>query len=239
MILYKNNKYMYILNIYVYNKELTGGIIMYKKFFKRIIDILVALISIIVLSPILLIVSISVAINLGLPISFKQQRPGKDGKIFNIYKFRTMTNEKDINGYYLSDNIRLTKFGKFLRRTSLDELPQLFNILKGDMSIVGPRPLITDFVTYYTVEEKHRLDVRPGLTGLAQINGRSELPYEDRFRYDLQYIQNITFINDLKIFFKTIKKVIKKADTQDRGMDDVQSFFESRKKVKEYYSNKY
>ena len=185
---------------------------MYAKYFKRILDFILSLIAIIVLSPVFLIIAILVKIKLGSPIIFKQERPGKDEKIFTLYKFRTMTDEKDENGNLLPDEKRLTKFGKTLRSTSLDELPELFNILKGDMAIVGPRPLLVKYLPYYTKEERHRHDVRPGLTGLAQIHGRNATNWTDRFNYDVEYTNKITFFNDIKILIKTIMKVIKKED---------------------------
>ena len=185
---------------------------MYKKFFKRFLDILISLISLIILSPVMLIVAILVRIKLGSPVIFKQERPGKNEKIFTLYKFRSMSDKKDENGNLLPDTARLTKFGKILRSTSLDELPELVNILKGDMSLIGPRPLLVRYLPFYTQEERHRHDVRPGLTGLAQINGRNTLTWEQRFEYDLKYVNNITFINDLKILFKTFFKVLKRED---------------------------
>lgn len=185
---------------------------MYKKYIKRIFDFLLSLVLIIVFSPLLLIISLLVLIFLGRPIIFKQQRPGKNEKIFNIYKFRTMTNKKDKNGNLLPDSERLTKFGKFLRNTSLDELPELFNILIGQMSFIGPRPLLVEYLNYYTEEEHHRHDVRPGLTGWAQVNGRNLLNWEERFQKDLEYIEKCSFMFDLKIVFITIKKVICEED---------------------------
>ena len=183
---------------------------MYAKYIKRLLDFILSFIAIIILSPIMLIIYILVRIKLGKPAIFKQQRPGKNEKIFTLYKFRTMTDEKDENGNLLPDEKRLTKFGKMLRSTSLDELPEMFNILKGDMSFVGPRPLLTKYLSYYTEEEKHRHDVRPGLTGLAQINGRNTTNWKERFEYDIKYTQDISFLNDIKILLKTIMKVIKK-----------------------------
>lgn len=181
---------------------------MYAKYIKRILDFILSLLAIIVLSPILLIVAILVRTKLGSPIIFKQQRPGKDEKIFTLYKFRTMTDEKDENGNLLSDDVRLTKFGKLLRSTSLDELPELFNILKGDMSIVGPRPLLVRYLPLYNEEQKHRHDVRPGFTGYAQVNGRNTLSWEDKFKLDVEYVKNISFLLDIKIVLKTIKVVL-------------------------------
>lgn len=185
---------------------------MYAKYFKRMLDFILSLIALIILSPVLLIVAILVRIKLGSPIIFKQQRPGKNEKIFTLYKFRTMTDKKDENGNLLPDSERLTKFGKLLRSTSLDELPELINILKGDMAIVGPRPLLVEYLPYYTEEEKHRHDVRPGLTGLAQVNGRNSISWEEKFKYDVQYVKKITFLGDLKIILKTVKKTVKRED---------------------------
>ena len=183
---------------------------MYKKYIKRILDFFVSFLSIIVLSPIFIIVWILVKTKLGTPVIFKQERPGLNEKIFTLYKFRTMTDEKDENGKLLSDEIRLTKFGKILRSTSLDELPELFNILKGDMSLVGPRPLLVKYLPLYNDKQKHRHDVRPGLTGLAQINGRNSITWEEKFDLDLKYIQNISFIEDVNIIIKTVIKVFKR-----------------------------
>lgn len=179
----------------------------YDKYIKRIIDFLLSLIGIIILSPVLLIVSIMVRTKLGSPILFKQERPGLNGKIFKMYKFRTMTNETDENGELLPDEVRLTKFGKFLRASSLDELPEMFNILKGDMSIVGPRPLLVKYLPLYSERQSHRHDVRPGLTGYAQVNGRNAISWEEKFELDIFYVNNSSFMVDLMIFFKTIKKV--------------------------------
>ena len=167
---------------------------MYRKYIKRLLDIILSLIAIIILLPIYAIISILVLIFMGWPILFKQPRPGKNEKIFNMYKFRTMTNKKDKEGNLLPDEQRLNKFGKFLRATSLDELPELFCILTGKMSIVGPRPLLVKYLQYYTEEEKHRHDVRPGLTGLAQVCGRNNLDWDERFEKDIEYVNKITFI---------------------------------------------
>lgn len=182
-----------------------GGI--YKRFIKRPMDFLLSLIAIIVLSPIFLIVALLVKIKLGSPVIFKQQRPGLNEKIFTMYKFRTMTDERDENGELLPDSVRLTKFGKFLRSTSLDELPELFNILKGDMSIVGPRPLLVQYLPLYNDHQKRRHEVRPGLTGLAQVNGRNAISWEEKFDLDVRYVDHVSFIGDWKIIFLTIKKV--------------------------------
>lgn len=191
----------------------------YEKYIKRILDFTLSLIALICLSPILLIVAILVRVKLGSPIIFKQQRPGKDEKIFTLYKFRTMTDEKDEKGNLLPDSQRLTKFGKFLRSTSLDELPELINILKGDMSIVGPRPQLIRDMLFMTDEQRKRHTVRQGLTGLAQVNGRNNITWEEKINYDLEYIKNITFIGDAKIIFETAIKVFKKDDINTKGMD--------------------
>ena len=171
-----------------------------------------SLIAIVILSPVFLIVGILVRKNLGNPVIFTQERPGLNEKIFKMYKFRSMTDEKDENGELLSDKERLTKFGKLLRSTSLDELPELFNILKGDMSIVGPRPLRIRYLPYYNPKERKRHDVRPGLTGLAQINGRNRLSWEEKFTYDIEYVENLNLAMDIKIIVKTFLKVIRRKD---------------------------
>ena len=205
----------------------------YEKYIKRCLDFVLSLLALIVLSPVMLILYILVRIKLGKPAIFKQQRPGKNEKIFTLYKFRTMTDEKDEEGNLLSDAERLTKFGKMLRSTSLDELPELINIIKGDMSIVGPRPLRVQYLPYYTEEEKHRHDVRPGLTGLAQVSGRNDISWDEKFKYDIEYINQITLKNDLKIILKTIGKVLKKQDIGERGVGEAIDFDEYRmRKVK-------
>ena len=187
---------------------------MYRKYIKRLLDIVLSFIAIIILLPLYAIISILVLIFMGWPILFKQPRPGKNEKIFNMYKFRTMTNKKDKEGNLLPDEQRLNKFGKFLRATSLDELPELFCILTGKMSIVGPRPLLVKYLQYYTEEEKHRHDVRPGLTGLAQVCGRNNLDWDERFEKDIEYVNKITFINDTKIVIKTITSIVKRKDVE-------------------------
>ena len=206
---------------------------MYRKYIKRLLDIVLSTLAIIVLSPLLIIIAVLVRIKLGKPILFNQDRPGLNEKIFTLHKFRTMTNKTDEKGNLLPDEQRLTKFGKFLRSTSLDELPELFNILKGDMSIVGPRPLLIEYLEYYTEEEHHRHDVRPGLTGLAQINGRNTLTWEEKFKYDVEYVGNITILNDIKIIFLTVIKVIKRSDIRVGKDFKVGKFIEQRKKIKE------
>lgn len=203
----------------------------YEKYIKRILDFTLSLIALICLSPILLIVAILVRIKLGSPVIFKQKRPGKNEKIFTLYKFRTMTDEKDDNGDLLPDSQRLTKFGKFLRSTSLDELPELINIIKGNMAIVGPRPLLVKYLPLYNEKQKHRHDVRPGLTGYAQVNGRNAISWEEKFEDDLKYIENITLINDIKIILKTIKKVIKRNDISQENNATIEEFKGSEEKI--------
>ena len=180
--------------------------------FKRPCDIIYSLFTIIVFSWLFIIVAILVRVKLGSPVIFKQPRPGKDEKIFNLYKFRTMTNEKDENGNLLPDEVRLTSFGKWLRKTSLDELPECFNVLFGTMSIVGPRPLRVHYLPRYNEEQKRRHEVRPGITGLAQVNGRNAITWTERFKYDVQYVDNITFCGDWKIIADTFKKAVVKHD---------------------------
>lgn len=197
---------------------------MYAKYIKRLLDIIISIVGLIVLSPILLILSIMVRVKLGSPVLFKQYRPGKDGKIFKLYKFRSMNNKKDENGKLLPDSERLTKFGKILRSTSLDELPELFNILKGDMSLVGPRPQLVRDMVFMSDEQNKRHSVRQGLTGLAQVNGRNAISWEDKIKYDLEYVENITFLNDLKICFLTVKKVFVREDVSQEGMDTAEDF---------------
>lgn len=183
---------------------------MYKRYVKRGLDILLSGVGLLLLSPILLVICILVRCKLGSPVIFKQERPGYREKIFTLKKFRTMTDERDAKGNLLPDEKRLTKFGSFLRKTSLDELPELWNIFVGDMSLVGPRPLLIKYLPLYNEEQKHRHDVRPGLTGLAQINGRNAITWERKFKYDIEYVENLSFILDCKIFFGTIKAVLKR-----------------------------
>lgn len=185
---------------------------MYAKVWKRVLDILLSLAALIVLSPVLAVLTAVGAVKMGGNPFFTQIRPGKDEKLFKLVKFRSMSNKKDKNGKLLPDDQRLTKYGRFIRSTSLDELPELLNILKGDMSIVGPRPLLPEYLPYYTEEERHRHDVRPGLTGLAQINGRNMLSWEDRFAYDVSYVRSITLKNDIQIIGKTVFKVLMRSD---------------------------
>ena len=197
---------------------------LYEKCLKRVFDFVLSLIAIICLSPVMLITAILVRIKLGSPVIFRQERPGKDEKIFAMYKFRTMTDEKDAVGNLLPDEIRLTKFGKILRSTSLDELPELFNIMKGDMSIIGPRPLLVEYLPRYNEEQRHRHDVRPGLSGLAQVNGRNAISWEEKFQYDVEYVRNITFLGYCRIVFQTIKNVIKRDGISAEGSATMEKF---------------
>jgi len=191
----------------------------YEKYFKRPFDVLVSILSIILLSPLIAAVAITVRIKLGFPVIFKQQRPGLNENVFTLYKFRTMNDKKDKQGNLLQDGERLTKFGKFLRSTSLDELPEIINILKGNMSIVGPRPQLIEDKMFMTDEQRLRHCVRPGLTGLAQINGRNNISWDEKFQLDLEYIKNITFWGDIKIIIITAIKVFKRSDITEKGKD--------------------
>lgn len=179
----------------------------YQRFFKRPMDIVLSGAALVVLSPVMVTVAVLVRKKLGSPVLFKQARPGLNEEIFDMYKFRTMTDEKDSNGNLLPDDIRLTKFGKVLRSTSLDELPGLLNIFKGDMSVIGPRPLLVQYLPLYTDRQKKRHDVRPGLSGWAQVNGRNAIGWEEKFELDVEYVENVSFLNDWKIIFLTLKKV--------------------------------
>lgn len=188
---------------------------MYKHFFKRFFDFWIALISLICISPILLVITIWLHYaNKGAGAFFFQERPGKNERIFRVIKFKSMTDERDADGSLLDDDLRITNAGKFVRKTSVDELPQLINILKGDMSFIGPRPLLPRYLPYYTEREKLRHTVRPGITGLAQVNGRNKIDWESRLEMDVQYVETLSFFNDMKIVFKTIVNVIKKKDIE-------------------------
>lgn len=180
------------------------------KYIKRILDIIFSLLAIIILSPLLAVTAVLVKTKLGSPVLFKQERPGKDEKIFTLMKFRTMTDERDENGELLPDEVRLTKFGKFLRSTSIDELPELFNILKGDMSVIGPRPLLVEYIPRYNEHQHRRHEVRPGLSGWAQVNGRNSISWEEKFDLDVEYVDNYSFAMDVKILFMTVLNVLKK-----------------------------
>lgn len=188
---------------------------MYKAFFKRLLDIIISLSALIILSPVILVLAILVRTKLGSPVLFCQERPGFQEKIFKLYKFRSMTDERDAEGKLLPDSVRLTKFGKLLRATSLDELPELFNILKGDMSLIGPRPLLVEYLPYYTEEERLRHSVRPGLTGLAQVSGRNFLDWDRRLQKDVEYVRNLTFFFDVRIIFMTVKAVFSHEDVAE------------------------
>ena len=188
---------------------------MYRLFIKRLLDIVISGVALLILSPVYLILAILIRVKLGSPVIFHQERPGKDEKIFTLCKFRTMTDERDENGNLLPDNVRLTKFGKLLRSTSLDELPELWNIFKGDMSLIGPRPLLVSYLPYYTEEEKLRHTVRPGLTGLAQVSGRNFLDWDNRLKKDVEYVKNLSFLMDLKVIFLTVKVVFVKENVAE------------------------
>lgn len=205
---------------------------MYQKWLKRLIDIVVSAAGIIVLSPVLLILWILVRVKLGKPAIFTQERPGKDEKIFKLYKFRSMTDERDEKGELLPDEVRLTAFGEKLRGTSLDELPELFNILKGDMSLIGPRPLLVGYLPYYTKREQLRHSVRPGLTGLAQVSGRNFIAWDDRLAKDVEYVENLSLLMDLKIFLRTVMVVFKREDVAVET-DSVEGYLWDERKRRE------
>ena len=205
----------------------------YEKFIKRPQDILLSLMAMIVLSPVLLITAVLVRVKLGSPVIFKQERPGLNGKIFTLYKFRTMTDERDSEGNLLPDEVRLTKFGKLLRSTSLDELPELLNILFGDIAVIGPRPLLVEYLPRYNAEQRRRHEVRPGLSGLAQVNGRNAISWEDKFKYDVQYVDHVTFLGDWKIIFQTILNVIKRDGINSETAATMEVFMGTEEKVEE------
>jgi undecaprenyl phosphate N,N'-diacetylbacillosamine 1-phosphate transferase len=202
----------------------------YRRYFKRLMDIVLSSIAVIILSPLLILVAILVRIKLGSPILFRQKRPGLNGRVFTIYKFRTMTSEKDKNGELLPDSRRLTSFGKMLRSTSIDELPELFNIISGDMSIIGPRPLLIEYLDLYNDHQKRRHEVRPGLSGHAQVNGRNAISWEEKFNLDVEYVDNITFIGDIRIILKTILKVFLKEDISSKTSITMEPFEGSKVK---------
>ncbi len=200
---------------------------MYRKFFKRFLDIILSLIFILCFWWLYIIIAILVRIKLGSPVLFKQDRPGLNEKIFKMYKFRTMTDEKGKDGNLLPDTDRLTKFGKFLRSTSLDEIPELLNVLMGEMSLVGPRPLLVSYLNKYNEYEKRRHEVKPGITGWAQINGRNNTTWEERFKNDIYYVENISFELDFKIIIKTILKVLKRSDINQSDTETMKNFLDS------------
>ena len=200
---------------------------MYKIFFKRFLDITISLIFILCFWWLYVVIAILVRVKLGSPILFKQDRPGLNEKIFKMYKFRTMTDAKDSLGNLLTDAERLTKFGKFLRSTSLDEIPELWNVLKGDMSLIGPRPLLVEYLKKYSKKEKRRHEVKPGISGWAQVNGRNNTTWEERFENDIYYVENLSFLLDIKIFIKTILKVIKRSDINQSETETMKNFLDS------------
>lgn len=201
---------------------------MYPRYIKRFLDFCCALLAICCLSPLLLVLTIIGAIKMRGNPFFTQPRPGKDEKIFKLIKFRTMTNQRDEKGDLLPDEVRLTAYGRFLRSTSLDELPELFNILKGDMAVIGPRPLLVEYLPRYNSEQKHRHDVRPGLSGLAQINGRNAITWEQKFKYDVEYVNNVTFLGDVKIILATLWKAVKREGISQEGEATMEVFMGSK-----------
>ncbi len=207
---------------------------MYRNFFKRITDFLLSLIAILLLSPVLIILTIVGAVKMGGNPFFTQERPGKNNRIFKLVKFKSMNNKKDENGKLLPDEVRLTSYGKFIRNTSLDELPELINILKGDMAIVGPRPLLVKYLTRYNEIQARRHEVRPGLTGLAQVNGRNAISWEEKFRYDVEYVDNISFLLDIKIICKTALKVIKRDGISSETSATMEEFMGQTKENNEF-----
>lgn len=202
----------------------------YEQYIKRPQDFLCALLALIVLSPVMLITAVLVQVKLGSPVIFKQRRPGKDEKIFTLYKFRTMTDGKDKNGKLLSDEERLTSFGKKLRATSLDELPELFNILKGDMAVVGPRPLLVQYLSLYNERQKRRHEVRPGFTGYAQVHGRNAITWEEKFEKDVYYVDHVTFLGDWKIIVQTIKTVLNREGISSETSATMEDFMGTAEK---------
>ncbi|WP_394172420.1 sugar transferase [Guptibacillus hwajinpoensis] len=204
----------------------------YQNYIKRLMDITLSLLAIIALSVVFIIVALLVRFKLGSPVLFTQNRPGMNEKVFKMYKFRTMTDERDSNGELLPDHVRLTKFGKFLRSTSLDELPELFNIFKGDMSVVGPRPLLIQYLELYNEHQKRRHEVRPGLSGLAQVNGRNAISWEEKFNLDVKYVERVSFVEDWKIIFLTIKKVFVREGISSDSSETMEPFKGNKKDEK-------
>lgn len=202
----------------------------YEKYIKRPQDFLLALLALILLSPVLAVTALLVRTKLGTPVIFTQERPGLDGKVFKLYKFRSMTDERDADGKLLPDEVRLTNFGKKLRSTSLDELPELINILKGDMSVVGPRPLLVQYLSRYNEHQARRHEVRPGFTGLAQVNGRNTISWEEKFDWDVKYVDHVTFLGDWKIIFKTVKTVLKRDGISSESSVTMEEFMGSAQK---------
>lgn len=205
----------------------------YAKYIKRGIDVFISLMALVLFWWVYAILALIVAINLGTPVLFTQDRPGKNGKIFKLYKFRSMSNAKDENGNLLPDKDRLNRFGRLLRSTSLDELPELFNMLKGDMSLIGPRPLLVKYLEHYNEFENRRHNVRPGLTGLAQVSGRNAATWKERFQKDVEYVDNISFGLDVKIFFLTIKKVFVREGIEYKDTGTINDYFESSDRLTE------
>lgn len=205
----------------------------YEKYFKRPLDLLCGLLAVAVFWWLYLIIALLVRVKLGSPVLFRQDRPGRDGKVFKMYKFRSMSDERDENGILLPDTQRLTKFGRFLRSTSLDELPEAINIIKGEMSVIGPRPLAVQYLPYYNEFEQHRHDVRPGLSGLAQVNGRNSINWEEKFAYDVEYVNKITFWGDIRIILMSVMAAIKRENIGIRGVDAPVDFDEYRRKQME------
>lgn len=206
---------------------------MYQKYIKRLLDIIISLTALVILSPVLLIVAVLVRTKLGSPVIFHQDRPGYHEKVFKLCKFRSMTDARDADGNLLPDEVRLTKFGKALRATSLDELPELWNILKGDMSLIGPRPLLVKYLPLYNEFQRHRHDVKPGLTGWAQVNGRNTISWEQRFEYDVYYVKHISFWMDLKILFQTVAVVFKHNDVNSATDATMEAFTGTKTEVTE------
>ncbi len=212
---------------------------MYQRYFKRLFDIVSATTLLMAISPIMLVLSIMIKSKLGSPILFTQLRPGKECKIFKMYKFRSMTNAKDENGRLLPDERRLTEFGKWLRSTSLDELPELINIIKGDMSVVGPRPQLVRDMVFFTDEQMKRQTVYPGLTGLAQICGRNNVTWEEKFKYDLEYIKDINFLEDMRIIYRTVFKVANQDDISTEGMETAEDYGDWLLRTEKITKNQY